>query len=116
VDELARETGIPVILERDAVLALMGEYAAGGCRGAKSVLGFFFGTGVGASYLEKSVSHWWFSGPRLGGKACFTAHRSSKQKEIDSGCSVRRFSRYKYLSRCRLKYAACLAAIGLSRR
>ena len=52
VDELARETGIPVILERDAVLALMGEYAAGGCRGAKSVLGFFFGTGVGASYLE----------------------------------------------------------------
>lgn len=52
VDELARETGIPVILERDAVLALMGEHAAGGCRGAESVLGFFFGTGVGAAYLE----------------------------------------------------------------
>jgi predicted NBD/HSP70 family sugar kinase len=52
VDELVRETGIPVILERDAVLALMGEHAAGGCRGAKSVLGFFFGTGVGAAYLE----------------------------------------------------------------
>jgi hypothetical protein len=52
VDELARETGIPVTLERDAVLALMGEHAAGGCRGAKSVLGFFFGTGVGAAYLQ----------------------------------------------------------------
>ncbi len=52
VDELAHETGIPVILERDAVLALMGEHAAGGCRGAQSVLGFFFGTGVGAAYLE----------------------------------------------------------------
>ena len=52
VDELGRETGIPVILERDAVLALMGEYAAGGCRGAESVLGFFFGTGVGAAYLQ----------------------------------------------------------------
>src|ERR1700691_1348332 len=52
VDELTAETGIPVILERDAVLALMGEYAAGGCRSAKSVLGFFFGTGIGAAYLE----------------------------------------------------------------
>jgi allose kinase len=52
VDELKGETGIPVILERDSVLALMGEYAAGGCRGAESVLGFFFGTGIGASYLE----------------------------------------------------------------
>ena len=51
-DELARETGISVILERDAVLALMGEHAAGGCRGATSVLGFFFGTGVGAAYLQ----------------------------------------------------------------
>ncbi len=52
VDELTRETGKPVMLERDAVLALMGEYAAGGCKGAESVMGLFFGTGVGASYLE----------------------------------------------------------------
>jgi predicted NBD/HSP70 family sugar kinase len=52
VDELTRETGLPVMLERDAVLSLMGEYTAGGCRHAASVLGFFFGTGVGAAYLE----------------------------------------------------------------
>jgi len=52
MDELMRETGIPVILERDAVLALMGEYTTGACRNAKSVLGLFFGTGVGAAYLE----------------------------------------------------------------
>jgi predicted NBD/HSP70 family sugar kinase len=52
VDELTRETGLLVILERDAVLHLMGEYTAGGCRGAESALGIFFGTGVGASYLE----------------------------------------------------------------
>jgi len=52
MDELHRQTGIPVILERDAVLALMGEYVAGGCKNAESVVGFFFGTGVGAAYLE----------------------------------------------------------------
>jgi predicted NBD/HSP70 family sugar kinase len=52
MDELIRETGIPVILERDAVLALMGEYTAGACRNTDSVLGLFFGTGVGAAYLE----------------------------------------------------------------
>jgi allose kinase len=53
VDELTRSTHIPVILERDVVMSLMGEYVAGGCVGAKSVLGVFFGTGVGASYLEQ---------------------------------------------------------------
>ncbi len=52
VDEIARSIGIPVYLERDAVLSLIGEHAAGGCRGAQSVLGFFFGTGVGAAYLQ----------------------------------------------------------------
>ena len=51
-EELSRETRIPVILERDSVLALMGEYAAGGCKTERSVLGLFFGTGVGAAYLE----------------------------------------------------------------
>jgi predicted NBD/HSP70 family sugar kinase len=51
-DELSQLTGKPVILERDAVLALMGEYAAGACKGAQSVLGLFFGTGVGAAYLQ----------------------------------------------------------------
>jgi len=53
VDELTRATKVPVILERDVVMSLMGEYAAGGCKGAASVLGLFFGTGVGASYLDQ---------------------------------------------------------------
>ena len=52
VEELTQATGLPVVLERDSVLALLGEYAAGGCKGAPSVLGIFFGTGVGAAYLE----------------------------------------------------------------
>jgi allose kinase len=51
-EELSHATGVPVILERDAVLSLMGEYTAGGCKGVASVLGLFFGTGVGAAYLE----------------------------------------------------------------
>jgi predicted NBD/HSP70 family sugar kinase len=53
VDELTRATKVPVVLERDVVMALMGEYAAGGCQGATSVVGLFFGTGVGASYLHQ---------------------------------------------------------------
>jgi predicted NBD/HSP70 family sugar kinase len=51
-DELAYQSGLPTILERDSVLALMGEHVAGSCKGHKSVLGVFFGTGVGAAYLE----------------------------------------------------------------
>ena len=51
-EDLTRELNLPVILERDSILALMGEYAAGGCEGEPSVLGVFFGTGVGAAYLE----------------------------------------------------------------
>ena len=51
-EELTQATGLPVKLERDAVLALLGEYVAGGCEGAPSVLGIFFGTGVGAAYLQ----------------------------------------------------------------
>jgi allose kinase len=50
--ELTRVSGLPVILERDSVLALMGEYVAGSCKAHESVVGFFFGTGVGAAYLE----------------------------------------------------------------
>jgi predicted NBD/HSP70 family sugar kinase len=53
VDKLTTATHIPVILERDVVMSLMGEYAAGGCKGATSVVGLFFGTGVGASYLDQ---------------------------------------------------------------
>jgi predicted NBD/HSP70 family sugar kinase len=44
--------GIPVILERDSVLSLIGESLAGGSQGADTVLGLFFGTGVGAAFLD----------------------------------------------------------------
>ncbi len=49
--ELGARLGVPVVLERDAVLALIGERVAGACRGADAVLGLFFGTGVGAAFL-----------------------------------------------------------------
>jgi predicted NBD/HSP70 family sugar kinase len=51
--ELAHRIGLPVLLERDSVLALMGEYVAGVCQGAASVLGLFFGTGVGGAFLQQ---------------------------------------------------------------
>ncbi len=49
---LEQLTGLPVMLERDAVLALIGEHVAGVCQGAGSVLGLFFGTGVGGAFLQ----------------------------------------------------------------
>jgi predicted NBD/HSP70 family sugar kinase len=52
--EWSQAVGIPVLLERDAILLLMGEGAAGSTRGAASVLGMFFGTGVGAAFLENN--------------------------------------------------------------
>jgi predicted NBD/HSP70 family sugar kinase len=51
--EWAKLMGIPVVLERDAVLSLIGEHLAGAARGADTVLGLFFGTGVGAAFLER---------------------------------------------------------------
>ena len=53
--DLGHRIGVPVLLERDSVLALMGEYAAGVCQGAGSVLGLFFGTGIGGAFLQKGV-------------------------------------------------------------
>ncbi len=50
--ELGSAVGCPVYLERDAVLALAGEIAAGCARGADHVLGIFFGTGIGAAYVS----------------------------------------------------------------
>ncbi|PZA06008.1 MULTISPECIES: ROK family protein [unclassified Meiothermus] len=49
--ELGRRLGYPVYLERDIALLLLGEYRSGAARGAGSVLGVFFGTGVGAALL-----------------------------------------------------------------
>jgi predicted NBD/HSP70 family sugar kinase len=52
--EWSQAVRIPVLLERDSILSLMGEGVAGAARGAGSVLGVFFGTGVGAAFLENN--------------------------------------------------------------
>lgn len=49
---LTQRLGVPVVLERDAVLLLQGERANGVAQGCRSVLGIFFGTGVGAALIE----------------------------------------------------------------
>jgi allose kinase len=50
--ELGAQIGLPVVLERDSVLALSGELIAGAGQGAESALGIYFGTGVGAAFLQ----------------------------------------------------------------
>ncbi|WP_296745757.1 ROK family protein [Mesorhizobium sp.] len=50
--ELREALGLPVIIERDSVLVLAGEVIAGAARGSDSVLGLFFGTGVGGAFLQ----------------------------------------------------------------
>jgi allose kinase len=49
--ELEKALGFKVRLERDINLLLLGEYLAGSAQKAHSVLGAFFGTGVGAGFL-----------------------------------------------------------------
>lgn len=49
---LSERLGVPVLLERDAVLLLQGERLQGAAQGADSVLGLFFGTGVGAALID----------------------------------------------------------------
>ncbi|PNY79699.1 ROK family protein [Deinococcus koreensis] len=49
--------GRPTLLERDVILHLLGEACAGGGLGFQDVLGVFFGTGVGAAYLEGGRPH-----------------------------------------------------------
>lgn len=53
--DLGHRLGLPVLLERDSVLALTGEYVAGVCQGAGSVLGLFFGTGIGGAFLQQGL-------------------------------------------------------------
>lgn len=53
--ELRARTGLPVILERDAILSLRGEWRAGAGRGVRNLLGLFFGTGVGGAFLQDGV-------------------------------------------------------------
>ena len=94
--DLAHRIGLPVLLERDSVLALMGEYVAGECQGAGSVLGLFFGTGVGSRFpparpaLSRlrlgardwayafSASHQWLRAER---GECLEAYASGKALE-----------------------------------
>ncbi|MCA9840166.1 MAG: ROK family protein, partial [Trueperaceae bacterium] len=54
--ELRELTGIPVILERDAIISLRGEWRAGAGKGVKNLLGLFFGTGVGGAFLQEGIA------------------------------------------------------------
>lgn len=51
-DQLAELSGLPVWLEHDGALLLLGEQAAGSAAGADLVLGMFFGTGIGSAFLK----------------------------------------------------------------
>jgi allose kinase len=49
---LSQRLGVPVLLERDAVLLLQGEMVQGVAQGCDNVLGIYFGTGVGAALVD----------------------------------------------------------------
>lgn len=51
--ELTEILGRPVVLERDTFLLLQGECIAGAAAGVNDVAGIFFGTGIGAAYLQE---------------------------------------------------------------
>jgi len=53
--ELRQALGIPVRLERDVVLQLLGEHRAGAVQGENHVLAVYIGTGIGAAYLGEGV-------------------------------------------------------------
>ena len=53
--ELRAKIGVPVTLERDAIMALRGEHRAGAGGGVRNLLGLFFGTGVGGAFLQDGV-------------------------------------------------------------
>ena len=50
--ELTRSLGCPVLLEQDIMLQLLGEHRAGAARGSAAVFAVYFGTGIGAAYLQ----------------------------------------------------------------
>jgi allose kinase len=52
--ELSQALGLPVRLERDVVLQLLGECRAGAAIGESHVLGVYLGTGIGAAYRGES--------------------------------------------------------------
>ena len=51
-DQLAELSGLPVWLEHDGALLLLGEQATGSAAGRDLVLGVFFGTGIGSAFLK----------------------------------------------------------------
>ena len=50
--ELTARLGCPVLLEQDIMLQLLGEHRTGAARGSRAVFGVYFGTGIGAAYLQ----------------------------------------------------------------
>lgn len=53
--EMRTRVGVPVELERDVVLQLLGESFAGAVKHETHVLAVYFGTGIGAAYLGESA-------------------------------------------------------------
>jgi allose kinase len=53
--ELMSLLGCPVFLERDSIMALIGEITSGVARGCDFVLGVFFGTGVGGAFVQNGL-------------------------------------------------------------
>jgi allose kinase len=53
--ELREALDTDVVLERDVVLQLLGESRAGIAAGQNHVLGVYFGTGIGAAYIEHGM-------------------------------------------------------------
>lgn len=49
--ELSSRLGRKVLIERDAILTLLGEHENGAARSSDFALGLFFGTGIGAAFL-----------------------------------------------------------------
>ena len=50
--DMTRLIGCPVLLEQDIMLQLLGEWRSGAVRGSPAVLAVYFGTGIGAAYLQ----------------------------------------------------------------
>jgi len=49
---LRAELGVPVLLEQDTMLQLLGEHRNGVARDVDSVFGVYFGTGIGSAWLQ----------------------------------------------------------------
>lgn len=55
--ELKAKTGIRVVLERDSIMSLRGEWKSGAGRKVPLLLGLFFGTGVGGALLQDGIPY-----------------------------------------------------------